>query len=625
MTLRAFSPKLAWLHSSTNTSTYSSTGSSPDLGKTGFLLDPCVTTPVVFFLCKIFQINYLTNWIHQIYFCHQLRVQVQPLIVTSQRKTSLRFVIWNTNGIKYPPEKFVNVRNILRHLRADVAFIQETHVGTQCVKILQNVPGWRSYFTVHSSRSKGVAILIKNSVPFEYICCDEDCCGGYIVLFCHLYGELYTLVNVYNHKEDRNVLGRLKEYLLETAEGVLVVGGDFNTLLNPNIDRKPSSTRHSPLKPILQDFTESLMLIDTWSQKHSDTETENRFTRKQGESSSRLDMFFLQEAQIQRMTKIEVKAFKKTETFSMHHHPLVLKLQCQMQSENRFTRKQGESSSKLDIFFRHEDQKQRLKEIEVKIESISDHYPLVLELQSQMQLERKLPKIVTSLEKSEYNSDRRAGKISGAEILSAIKSLPEKYRQDHWILLTETLKPSYNDMLKSHKVLENFKMVQGSHEFTREYLIFSEVLAKRLNAYLSLETKCNICVVIIVIFKSRKQKIRWSFLKSRFEELKNDKLKQAPFVPPANFSILDSLLPKTQSTSGDLRDLQPGCPLTSAVLYLALHKLNLMVCDDAVKTIVCYHKQTLIIHAQQDKQKQIGKIVETFQYESSVRLIVQYP
>ncbi|XP_060726764.1 uncharacterized protein LOC132846178 [Tachysurus vachellii] len=484
--------------------------------------------------------------------------------MTSKQKASLRFVTWNTNGIKYPPEKFVNVRNILRRLNADVAFIQETHVGTQCVKILQNVPGWRSYFTVHSSCSKGVAILIKNSVPFDYICCDEDCCGGYIVLFCHLYGELYTLVNVYNHNADRIVLGRLKEYLMETAEGVLVVGGDFNTVLNPSIDRKPSSTRHSPLEPILQDFTKSLKIIDVWSQKHSDTETENRFTRKQVESSSRLDMFLL-----------------------------------------------------------HEDQKQRLNEIEVKIESLSDHYPLVLELHCQMQFERKLPKIVTSLEKFEYNSDRRAGKISGAEILSAIKSLPEEHRQGNWHSLTETLKPEYNDMLKSHKVPENFKHEQGSHEFTKKYLIFSEVLAKRLNAFLSVETKCNICL-IIVIFKSRKQKIRWSFLNSRFQELKNDKPKQAPFVPPADFSILDSLLPKTKSTSGDLRDLQPGCPLTSAVLYLALDQLNLMVSDEAMKTIVCYHKQTLIIHAQQNKQEQIGKIVEEFKKDSNVRLDVQY-
>uniref|UniRef100_A0AAY5EIL0 Endonuclease/exonuclease/phosphatase domain-containing protein n=1 Tax=Electrophorus electricus TaxID=8005 RepID=A0AAY5EIL0_ELEEL len=125
----------------------------------------------------------------------------------------------------------------LNSLEAEIVFLQETHVGPEHYQMLENVEnGQRVDFSVYDPRSKGVAILTRQGVPFEYTCHREDYSGGCLVLFCHLYGELHTLVNVYNHNEDRKVLYRLKDYLKETAEGVLVVGGAFNTVLDHDFD-----------------------------------------------------------------------------------------------------------------------------------------------------------------------------------------------------------------------------------------------------------------------------------------------------------------------------------------------------------------------------------------------------
>uniref|UniRef100_A0A8K9UXY5 Endonuclease/exonuclease/phosphatase domain-containing protein n=1 Tax=Oncorhynchus mykiss TaxID=8022 RepID=A0A8K9UXY5_ONCMY len=133
----------------------------------------------------------------------------------------------------------------LEDINSSVAFLQETHIGHEDVKLLRKVAGWKSFFTVFDSKSKGVAILIKDTITdFEYICHDEDYAGGYIVLFCRLYGQLFTLVNVYNHKDDHTILKRLGQYLKNTATGTLVVGGDFNTVLDPKIDRSGTSDNH---------------------------------------------------------------------------------------------------------------------------------------------------------------------------------------------------------------------------------------------------------------------------------------------------------------------------------------------------------------------------------------------
>ncbi|XP_017323738.3 uncharacterized protein LOC108265673 [Ictalurus punctatus] len=510
--------------------------------------------------------------------------------MTSQRKSSLRFVTWNTGGIKnthHSPDKSSDLLKIFSDLQADIVFLQETHVGPKGYKLLEDMTknDWKAFFTVHNPRSKGVAILIRDKVPFEYICHDEDCSGGYIVLFCRLFGELYTLVNVYNHKADRDILARLKDYLMETAEGVLVVGGDFNTVLHPSFDRRPSYAWHSQFRAILEDFTASLNLRDTWSYLHS---TEKVFTRRQNESYSRLDMFFMQEVNLGQV------------------------------SDNR-----------------------------VEKQDISDHHPLVLELRVQEQTEKKIPNVATSLKEFTYSSDRRSGKISGAEILSAIKSLTGipgmenvKYYESNRCPLTETLKIEYNTMIKNKEVPELFKTDSGT--FNMKYSIFYKILAKRLSAFFTPSfkgrTEIKLDKRFIVTFKKKSHKIKWSYLKKRLDNLKT---KQIPSAPPAEFSILDSLLPEVQNTSGEFRRLSRGFPLTNTILNLALKHLEEMVyahklkCEEAAhpgkrhmpkckeirsKASVCYQRQVLLIHAQPRVCEIVSSQVKYFEEISGLKM-----
>ncbi|XP_058241555.1 uncharacterized protein LOC131350745 [Hemibagrus wyckioides] len=519
---------------------------------------------------------------------------------------SLSFLSWNTNGIRNTrksPQKFSKLLATLSKLQADIVFIQETHIGTSGFQDLDEQKTWDAFFTVHSNKSKGVAILIKKGIQFEYICHDEDYSGGYIVLFCYLYGELFTIVNLYNHKEDRIVLRRLKEYLMETAEGVLVVGGDFNTVLHPILDRKPSTSRHSPFRDILEDFIVSLNLKDTWSCSHP---TEEGFTRRQNKSYSRLDMFFMPEDKINRVCSIK---------------PL-------------------------------------------KQQNISDHYPLVLTLTVQVQTEKKIPNVATLLMEHKHNSDRRAGKISGAEILSVIRSLTvsEEARPDELQIytykrfrcsLTEILKIHFNNMLKHNCLYTDFNksylsnLSRDRHIFNVDYLIFSQILAKRLSAFITPSSKGstgkNLNNVFRLSFDSGEQQISWSFLK---EALKN--LKQTSSTPPPDFSILDCILPKVQS-SGKFRRLQPGCPLTNTILNLALKHLGDRVfdfrykCEDVghrsdekhkrkCKEImsmasVCYERRVLLIHTKLEEHE-VEMKVKDFKDQvkkSGIKILMQRP
>ncbi|XP_058241623.1 uncharacterized protein LOC131350772 [Hemibagrus wyckioides] len=489
----------------------------------------------------------------------------------------LHIVTWNTQGIRSPSQKFSNVLSCLNDLQADVVFIQETRVGTKNYRMLTDVRDWKIYFTVNNSSSKGVAILINNNVPFNYICHDEDCSGGYIVLFCHLYGELYTLVSVYKHKADRTVLGRLKEYLMEAAEGVLVVGGDFNTVLHPSFDRSPSDSNHSAFRSILEDFTVSLNLRDTWSYLRF---ADEGFTRHQNDSHSRLDMFFM-----------------RSDT---------MRLVCGIRVEDN---------------------------------EISDHNPVVLVLEVQEQTESKFPKVALLLKTATHTGIRKpnriSGKISGAEILSAIKTLSDLEEQrpnrrqvehikSHPCSVTEILKIKYNNMLKTKCVSEAFKeyhLSQGRHIFNVEYLIISQVLAKRLSAYIvpcSIQKQETILDKFLTVTCDKgTQKIKSSFLETslRLENEWKEKLRHSQ--PPAKFHILECLLPVDQGSSGKL--LLPECPLTNTILNLALNKLDHILNDEMeCRSSVCFQRQALLIHAHQSKKKQVVSLVEKFQEDSGI-------
>ncbi len=358
----------------------------------------------------------------------------------SSKEKTLRFVSWNICGQQNP-----NIDHFSKELNADIFFLQETRIGPESDMPLEKLNGWRSFFTVYDPKSKGVAILIKDCVPFQYLCHDEDFSGGYLVLFYHLHGELFTLVNVYNHKGDKEMLNRLQEYLREAAGGVLVVGGDFNTVLDLSCDRKSEAKtlQHTSQWGPFKKFTASLNLMDTWAYFYP---TVKAFTYCQKDSYSRLDMFLLCEDNLERIKFVNIQEAKRTV-----------------------------------------DQIKRGKE------KHSDHLLLLICLTV-----NEVPNAASQLEQF-YEPDKRAGKINGAEILSVIKSLTDSGHKgpnglsvqtckNFCLLYTEIFKTCFNCLMKSNKLPQDFNASisasGGRKHFNVDYLIFTMILAKRLNLLL---------------------------------------------------------------------------------------------------------------------------------------------
>ncbi|KAG5270861.1 hypothetical protein AALO_G00173140 [Alosa alosa] len=508
---------------------------------------------------------------------------------SKRKKDSVRFVSWNTCGVRDTadfPHKLEKIIKELDKLGTSVAFLQETHIGpnSRQTDILRCVSGWHYFFTVHHPRSKGVAILIKETLNYAYEFHDEDFGGSYIVLVCQLDGKYFTFVNVYNHIKDTSVLRRLTQYLHDNAKGILVIGGDFNTILHYDFDRKCPTGHKEPLRPFLEEFISSLNLVDVWGRSHP---TDRQFTYFKG----------------------------KLIQSSGSMHP------------KKAQRNTYKIASRLDMFFMPCDDMQYLKKCKIYNSDISDHDPVLLEIQLQpltvVQMPLEIPNDPITHE-AERDSFKVQGEISGAEVLTAIKSLREcreifdssQLTGHNKRALINRLKLEFNDMIRKTR---DRKAVQPG---STEYLIFTTILARRLERYIRpsfkskskvpcSKTKTNQPEPKIYMRDVRIPKtIKWTHLQKAITALK-----RIHPAPPRVFDILRSLL---GDLHGNLK-LPKHSPLTNAILTLCLKwlakelKSKLGECE----VDVCRHRLSVLVymHSNPDMENRLDRVVSQFRQQ----------
>lgn len=149
---------------------------------------------------------------------------------------------------------------ILRH--CDI----ETHLKNQDhTRLRKNWVGqvFHSHF---NCKSRGTAILISKSVPFILSNVIPDLHGRYIIVTGKLYNIPVVLANIYAPNYDAehfisSFLGTLPN--LDTHQ--LILGGDFNLVLNPVLDR--SSDRPQALTKsakVINTFLDRFKIADPW-------------------------------------------------------------------------------------------------------------------------------------------------------------------------------------------------------------------------------------------------------------------------------------------------------------------------------------------------------------------------
>uniref|UniRef100_A0A8C5PV52 exodeoxyribonuclease III n=1 Tax=Leptobrachium leishanense TaxID=445787 RepID=A0A8C5PV52_9ANUR len=208
-------------------------------------------------------------------------------------KASLRLLSWNVEGLNSPVKR----KKILAHLatlKPDVVFLQETHWSSPDNHLRSP---WIGYQTSapFTNKKRGTAILLNKSLPFTVLDEVNDPQGRFTIVMMSVLGETYLLVNVYApHPPHLQFFSDLYATLLQYTFTHCIIGGDFNAVLDPVLDRSRVGTSSASLRASVGPLflKDHLALFDAWRYINPEGRDYSFYSHPH-DSFSRIDMFLL--------------------------------------------------------------------------------------------------------------------------------------------------------------------------------------------------------------------------------------------------------------------------------------------------------------------------------------------
>ena len=181
----------------------------------------------------------------------------------------IQFVSLNAKGLNNPVKR-QKIVSYLQQLKADIAFIQETHLKTDAVGYLKRRWVGQLYHSQFNVKARGAAILIHKDIAFQAEEVIADTNGRYVIVIGQLFHLPVILVNVYAPNfDDHNFFAKLFSAIPARNNYNLIIGGDFNCVLNSTLDR--SSARPQVLTKsakVINGFCAQSGLSDIWRFKY---------------------------------------------------------------------------------------------------------------------------------------------------------------------------------------------------------------------------------------------------------------------------------------------------------------------------------------------------------------------
>ncbi len=136
------------------------------------------------------------------------------------------------------PHKRASILEILQKKRADIALLQETHLVTKDTARLNNGLNHIIGFSSASTKSKGVAIVVRRNLNIEILEQIQDTQGRVVIVKMQIYNKNIALVSGYAPNSfDKKFYDTFTKMLLDLTDYSLIIGADFNAVWNHEKDR----------------------------------------------------------------------------------------------------------------------------------------------------------------------------------------------------------------------------------------------------------------------------------------------------------------------------------------------------------------------------------------------------
>lgn len=139
-------------------------------------------------------------------------------------KGKLNLISWNVKGLNHQVKRG-KVFTHLKQLRAEIVFLQETHLLDSDQWHLGKCQRGKLFHSSFGGRARGTAILIDSNIPFESSNTISDNNGRFIIVSGKLYNRSVTLANVYAPNFDTQFCKRFFSQLPDLNSHSLFLGG----------------------------------------------------------------------------------------------------------------------------------------------------------------------------------------------------------------------------------------------------------------------------------------------------------------------------------------------------------------------------------------------------------------
>ena len=201
-------------------------------------------------------------------------------------------------------------------VNADILIIQESHSSTQIEKIWENEWGGKAIYSHGTTTARGVAMFCSKEMysKISNIYSDQD--GRVIVVDIEYYGQRLTLAAIYGPNEDSPSFFRKIAKIMEDREENKVCIGDFNLVLDVDLDRKNTYCNNNKAKEELENLMEEFYLRDVWRQRNEEKREYSWFKKdllSRERKASRIDMALVSGGLDQNVEMIEYLSSIKTD------------------------------------------------------------------------------------------------------------------------------------------------------------------------------------------------------------------------------------------------------------------------------------------------------------------------
>jgi len=225
----------------------------------------------------------------------------------TKNSSSIKILSVNCQGLGNM-EKRKDVFSYLRQKNYNIYCLQDTHFTKEMELIIRSQWGFDCIFNSYSSNSRGTAILFNNNFEYKVIDSVKDNEGNLLCVNIIIESYKLSLINFYGPNTDQRIFyEKLSETIDDLGNNDVIICGDFNLVLNPDIDCHTYLHINNPRsRNKLLEIIDEKGLVDIYREFHEHTQ---RYTWRKNNplKQARLDFFLISENLLNSINKADIE------------------------------------------------------------------------------------------------------------------------------------------------------------------------------------------------------------------------------------------------------------------------------------------------------------------------------